>query len=163
MFCNYILKLFYFKLVISVIMENILYNIPLVTLVYVSDWIKNLTLNLNLNKLLHRNVKLVQQEPHLKSGVLQKGKQFLLHMRIRRVTISTNPAISHEWGNDLIVITTNETYPWPFVTQILRSGLPSHGGDRNIFEVMKSYLSKKYFIRIRLHFKQSIKLPNTRN
>jgi hypothetical protein len=45
-------------------------------------------------------------------------------------------AISHEWGNDLIVITTNETYPWPFVTQILRSGLPSHGGDRNIFEVI---------------------------
>jgi hypothetical protein len=43
-FCNYILKLYYFKLVISVIMQNSLYTIPLVTLVYVSEWIKNLNL-----------------------------------------------------------------------------------------------------------------------
>jgi hypothetical protein len=30
----------------------------------------------------------------------------------RRVTLVTNPVISHEWGNDQIVITTNETHPW---------------------------------------------------
>ena len=36
------------------------------------------------------------------------------------------------------MITTNETYPWSFVTRILRNGLPSHGGDRQTFEVMTS-------------------------
>jgi hypothetical protein len=36
------------------------------------------------------------------------------------------------------VITTSGTYPWSFVTQIFHSGQPSHGGDRNIFEVMTS-------------------------
>jgi hypothetical protein len=46
---------------------------------------------------------------------------------IRRVK---NPVISHEWGNDRIV-TTNGTYPWSFVTQILRSGQPRHGIDRH--------------------------------
>jgi hypothetical protein len=30
--------------------------------------------------------------------------------------------ISHDWGNDRIVITSNETYPWSFVRQILRNG-----------------------------------------
>jgi hypothetical protein len=39
-----------------------------------------------------------------------------------RVTIVTNPVISHEWGKDLIVITTNGTHPWSFLTQILRIG-----------------------------------------
>jgi hypothetical protein len=29
----------------------------------------------------------------------------------RRVTLATNAVISHEWGNDRIMITTNETYP----------------------------------------------------
>jgi hypothetical protein len=34
------------------------------------------------------------------------------------------------------VLTTSGTYPWLFVTQIFHNGLPSHGGDRNIFEVI---------------------------
>ena len=42
--------------------------------------------------------------------------------------------ISHEWGHDRIVLTTNGTHPWSFVTQVLRNG---HGGDRKTFvEVM---------------------------
>jgi hypothetical protein len=29
-----------------------------------------------------------------------------------RVTIVTNPVISHDWGKDRIMITTNGAYPW---------------------------------------------------
>jgi len=32
-----------------------------------------------------------------------------------------------------IVITTNGTYTWSFVIQLLRNGWPSHGGDRKNF------------------------------
>ena len=42
--------------------------------------------------------------------------------------------ISHQWEKDRIVITTNGTHPWSFVTQILRNGQPSHGGDRKTVE-----------------------------
>jgi hypothetical protein len=38
---------------------------------------------------------------------------------------------------------TSGTYPWSFVTQIFHDGQPSHGGDRKIFEVMTSTLSKE--------------------
>ena len=56
----------------------------------------------------------------------------------RRVTLITNPVISYEWGKDWIVITTNGTYPWSFVTLILRNGWPSRGGDRKTHEVVTS-------------------------
>jgi hypothetical protein len=46
------------------------------------------------------------------------------------VTFVTNPVISHEWGKDRSVIATNGTYPWLFVTQILRKGYQSHDGGR---------------------------------
>ena len=36
----------------------------------------------------------------------------------RRVTLVTNPVISHEWGNGWFAITTRMTYPWSFVTDI---------------------------------------------
>jgi len=39
-----------------------------------------------------------------------------------RVTLVTKTVIIHKRGNDRIVITTNGTYPWSFVTQILRNG-----------------------------------------
>ena len=42
----------------------------------------------------------------------------------RRFTLVTNPVISHEWGKDRIVITTNGTYPGSFeysVTHNVRS------------------------------------------
>jgi len=35
-----------------------------------------------------------------------------------RVTIVINHVISHEWGNDLIVTTTNGKYPSSFLTQL---------------------------------------------
>jgi hypothetical protein len=57
---------------------------------------------------------------------------------IHRVNLVTNPAISREWGKDREVLTTSGTYPWSFVTQIFHNGKPSHGGDRNILEVMTS-------------------------
>jgi hypothetical protein len=41
----------------------------------------------------------------------------------------TNP------GEDQIDITTNGTYPWSFVTQILRNGQLSYGDERKTFEV----------------------------
>jgi hypothetical protein len=40
------------------------------------------------------------------------------------------------------VFATSGTYLWSFVTQIFHNGQPSHGGDRKIFEVMTSTLSK---------------------
>jgi hypothetical protein len=49
-----------------------------------------------------------------------------------RVTLVTNPVISHEGGKDRIVITTNVTYPLSFVTQVLRNALQSYGGDLKI-------------------------------
>ena len=39
-----------------------------------------------------------------------------------RVILVINPGIRHEWGKNRMVITTNGTYPWSFVTQILRNG-----------------------------------------
>jgi len=60
----------------------------------------------------------------------------------RRVNLVTNPVISREWGNNREVLTTSGTYMWSFVTHIFHSCQPSHGGDRNIFEVMTSTLPK---------------------
>ena len=40
----------------------------------------------------------------------------------RYATLATNTVISHEWGKERIVITTNGTYTWSFVPQILRKG-----------------------------------------
>jgi hypothetical protein len=57
----------------------------------------------------------------------------------RRVNLVTYPVISHERGKDREVLTTSETYPWSFGTQIFRNGQPSHGGDRKIVEVMTSH------------------------
>ena len=36
------------------------------------------------------------------------------------------------------MFTTSGTYPWSFVTQIFHNGQPSHGGDRQNFELMTS-------------------------
>jgi hypothetical protein len=49
---------------------------------------------------------------------------------------------SREWGKDREVFTTSGTYPWSFVTQIFHNDQPSHGGDRQIFEVMTVTLPK---------------------
>ena len=38
------------------------------------------------------------------------------------------------------MLTKSGTYPWSFVTQIFHTCQPSHGADRNIFEVMTSAL-----------------------
>ena len=38
----------------------------------------------------------------------------------RRVTLVTNPSISHEWGKDRIVIMTNGSNPWSFVCEICK-------------------------------------------
>ena len=39
-----------------------------------------------------------------------------------RVTIVSNPVISHEYGKGRIVITTEGTYSLSFVTQMFRNG-----------------------------------------
>jgi IMP cyclohydrolase len=54
------------------------------------------------------------------------------------VNMLTNPVISYECDKDREVLTTNGTYPWSFVTQILHSGRPNRGGDRERFQVMTS-------------------------
>ena len=44
---------------------------------------------------------------------------------IRRVNLVTNPVMRHERGKERELLTTSETYPWSFVTQIFHSGQPS--------------------------------------
>jgi hypothetical protein len=58
------------------------------------------------------------------------------------VNLATNSVISRGRGTNREVFTTSGAYPWSFVTQIIHSGQPSHGGDRNIFEVMTSTVPK---------------------
>ena len=48
-----------------------------------------------------------------------------------------NLEASHEWGKNVILITTNGTYPWLFVTQLFRK-LTSHCGHRKTYEEMTS-------------------------
>jgi hypothetical protein len=48
----------------------------------------------------------------------------------RRATLVRNSVISHKWGKDREVRIARETYPWSF-----RNGKPSHGGDRNDFNL----------------------------
>jgi hypothetical protein len=55
------------------------------------------------------------------------------------------------------MISDCDTYPWSFVTQIFHKGQPSHGTDRNIFEVMTSALTKGIlgsvvFLLVATHF-----------
>ena len=52
---------------------------------------------------------------------LETGGELSIISGTRRVTPVTNPVINYEWGKDRIVITTNETYLWSFVTQIFPS------------------------------------------
>jgi len=42
------------------------------------------------------------------------------------VLLVKNLVISHELEKDRIVMTTNETYPWSFVTQIFRNGYQAY-------------------------------------
>ena len=48
-----------------------------------------------------------------------------------RITLVTNPVISHEWEKDRIVNTTNGIYLWSFVTQILRNGYITKSSRRS--------------------------------
>ena len=41
-------------------------------------------------------------------------------------------------NEEMIVITTNGTYPSSFMTKIFRNGLPGHGVNQPVFEVMTS-------------------------
>jgi hypothetical protein len=61
-------------------------------------------------KTLHRKLKIEQHKPYKNRGwtrVLRKGNQFLLHIWDHHATLVTDRVISHEWGEDRIVITKN--------------------------------------------------------
>ena len=61
----------------------------------------------------------------------------------RHVNLVTNPVISREWGKDREVFTTSGTYRghlWHRYSIMVNQVI--HGGDRKIFEVMTSTLSK---------------------
>ena len=45
----------------------------------------------------------------------------------RRGNLVTNPVISHVWEKEWKMLTTSETYPWSFVTQISYNGQTSFG------------------------------------
>ena len=56
----------------------------------------------------------------------------------RRVTLITNPVISHEWGKEWIVITTSVTYPWSRGHLSIRYSVTvklDHG-DRKTIDIM---------------------------
>jgi len=54
--------------------------------------------------------------------VFRKVKQFLVQFWHPLCFSFCKPTISHEWGKGQRAITSNETYPWSFVTQIFRNG-----------------------------------------
>ena len=58
--------------------------------------------------------------------------------KVSRYKVVTPPAISHEWGDDRIVITANGTYPSSFMTHIFCDGLPGHEVNQATFQVMTS-------------------------
>ena len=58
---------------------------------------------------------------------------------------------------------TSGTYPWSFVTQIFHNGQPSHGGDRQFFEVMTSTLPKGTLGSIASLLAETIDLDLDRN
>ena len=74
-------------------------------------------------KTLHRKIKIEQHEhePDWNRGELRCSGRVSSSCSTSStlcVTVVTNPVINHEWGqDDRIVITTNWTYPWSFVTQ----------------------------------------------
>ena len=57
-----------------------------------------------------------------------------------RVNLVTSTVISHERGKDREVHTTNETYPWSFVTHLFHNCQPIHGGDRARVKLSKLWL-----------------------
>jgi len=71
-------------------------------------------------------------------GNSERISSFCSTNETRRITLVTNTVICHESCEDVIVVTTNGTYLWSFVTQISRNGYPSHCCDRKTFEVMIS-------------------------
>ena len=89
---------------------------------------------------LHRKLKIEQNKSPIKTGgefrCCAKVSSSCSTSDTRRITQTTKPVISYELGKDLEVFTTSGTYPWSFVTQIFRSGQPSHSDDRKTFEVM---------------------------
>jgi hypothetical protein len=56
-----------------------------------------------------------------------------------RANLVTKPVISHEWGKDTEVFTTNRAFPWLLLIHMFHSGQPSHGGDHkcNDFNLAK--------------------------
>jgi hypothetical protein len=68
-------------------------------------------------KTLHRKPKIEQHKPREKPGMNACSTN-----GTRRVTVVTNPVISHTWGMDGILITANATYPWSFMIQIFSIG-----------------------------------------
>jgi hypothetical protein len=78
-------------------------------------------------KTLHRKLTIEKEEIHRNSqgklGCSGRVDSSWSTSSTRRVTIIKHPVVSHDRGNGWIVITTNDTYPWAFVTQIFRNGL----------------------------------------
>ena len=81
-------------------------------------------------KTLHRKLQIEPLEPYLQTrGEHMSSRRVdssCFSSCTRRVTLITNPVISHESGKDRIVITTSGTYQWSFVTRIFRNGQPNH-------------------------------------
>ena len=91
-----------------------------------------------LYKALHRKLKIEQHKKWGWTSLLRKVRSSCSTSDTHGVSVVNYPVISHEWGKDGILITTNGTFPCSFVTQISRSGLPNHGGYRKTLKVMFS-------------------------
>ena len=75
-------------------------------------------------KTLHRKLKIEQRIPQKTEdelGCFGRVTNSCSTCGTRRVVLVTNPVISNERGKYRIVITTNATYTWSFVTQMFRN------------------------------------------
>ena len=78
--------------------------------------------------------------------VLRKGRQFLPRHVSPVVLNLSSPVISHEWGKNRAVITTNVAYPLLFVTQILGHALMLSLCLRSFFCMCSSFFFLSFFI-----------------
>jgi hypothetical protein len=72
-----------------------------------------------IDKILHRKLKIGQYELHKTGGeVMCSGRvtNSFYSSDTHCVILVANPMVSHESGKEGVVITTNRTYPWSFVT-----------------------------------------------
>ena len=80
----------------------------------------------------------------------------------RRVNLVTNPVISHEWGKEREVFTTNGTYPWSLSKNFIsiRHGVSLSSADRRNDVEKNPGKYANYFIFLNASIKYKLELYN---